>query len=367
MKSRLSLMFVCGALGLLALTACGGNKDAVKNDAKAQTAARHVETLKVKQETLSSYFEATGTALPIRESLLACEVPGIVERLLAHRGDRVKKGQALLQLGSRDYELAIEQASAGLAAATAAADQMKLDFERITKLRDSDATAVANYERMKAQFDATAAQKKLAEVGLKRAQKALADSTLRAPYDGSIVMTLIQEGEYAPSMPPTMLMKIVDASVLEVQAHLTEDAARLVKKGDKAEIEVDSAGVKTSGEISFISDRIDSGVQTFETRIKLDNKDGAIKAGAFVRIRIPRESKGDAILIPTRAISRDENGVPSVFVLNGGKAEKRGVKLGVTSGSSTQVAEGLKLGEELITSQVNVLLADEAVTADNRN
>ena len=219
-------------------------------------------------------------------------MPGVVEKLLAHRGDHVKKGQALLQLGSRDYQLAVEQATAGLEAATAAADQMKLDFDRITKLRDSDATAVATYERMKAQFEATAAQKKLAEVGQKRAQKALSDSTLRAPYDGSIVMTLIQEGEYAPSMPPTMLMKIVDAETLEAQIHLPETAARLVKKGDKAEVEVDSAGMKVSGEISFISDRIDAGVQTFETRIKLDNKDGAIKAGAFVRRAHPAPNPG---------------------------------------------------------------------------
>jgi membrane fusion protein (multidrug efflux system) len=125
-------------------------------------------------------------------------------------------------------------------------------------------------------------------------------------------------------------------------------------------VEIDSAGLTREGEVIFVSDRIQPGSQTFEVRVKLDNADGAIKAGAFARVKMVRRDEPQALLIPLRAVLRDE-GETNVFVARDGKAAKVPVRLGETQADRVLVLDGLKAGDELITSGVAELEPGQAV------
>jgi RND family efflux transporter MFP subunit len=187
------------------------------------------------------------------------------------------------------------------------------------------------------------------------AQKSLGDSVLRAPYNGMISEILHEEGEFCPSMPQTMLIEIVDTSSLEVQVYLPEEVSGDVKLGHKVEVEVESAGITTTGEVIFVSNRLQSGSQTLEIKVRLNNKDGKIKGGAFSRISMTRRSIDDAILIPLKSVQRGDDGKPYVFVVDGNTAQKTPVRLGETGGNRVLVLSGLSLGQRIVALQTSEL------------
>ncbi len=314
-----------------------------------------VSVIELKTEPFTSEIEVTGTALPLRESFLSSEVPGTIKEIRVKEGDVVKKGQVLVRFDQRGYSLGVKQATAAREAARTQADLMKLELDRMSQLLESSATSQSNYDRVKAQYDGAVAQLQMAESGLEQAQKALSDSVLKAPYDGVIDMILKEIGEYAPSMPLTPLIKIVDASSLEVQAFLPEDAAAHVKKGDKAKITIGYADKETTGEIIFASNRIQQGAQNFEVRLRIDNPTGDIKAGAFCRIRLERNRVDQAILVPVRAVKRDINDKSFVYLAKGEQAQVVFVTLGESQGERVLVNKGLSSGDQLIVSGVDDL------------
>jgi|GEM_PF-3311628 len=339
--------------------------DEMKADTKIVESERIISALEVKTEAFVSTLEVTGTALPVRESFLSTEVPGTVKEILVSEGDEVKKGQILLKLDQSGFAMGVAQAEAGLAAAKANADLMKLEFDRMSKLIASDATAQSNYDRVKAQYDAAQAQCKVVETQLQQAKKAMNDSILRAPYNGAVVMILKDLGEYAPSMPPTMLMKIVNTDSLEVQTFLPEDLSNKIKVGDKARVSIASANLETEGEIIFTSNRLEQATQNFEVRIKIDNADGKIKGGAFTRINFTREDLTDALLVPLRSVLRGSDGKPYVFTVKDGVVHRTDIKIGQADGSRIHVLEGIGVGDQVVTAGANDLKDGNKVKVEN--
>ncbi len=352
-------------LVFVVFAACS-TQDTLENSALAssntveESETRSVEVMQLTPESFKSTIFATGTALPVREGYLSMAVPGRVKDILVKRGDRVKKGQVLVRLDRSGYVLGVQQAEAALAAAKVGIDALTTEKKRFDRLLSKKAVPKATYDKIKAKYDGAAAQVAMAEVGLKRAKKALSDSQLLAPYDGVITMVMKQVGEYAPAMPPTMLIQIVDTSSLEVQVFLPEREAKYVKVGDQAKVIIDSAEQSRKGEVIFVSDRIQPGSQTFEVRIALPNDDDAIKAGAFARIELTRRQTDSAILIPLRAIVRRKNKA-FVFVAKDGRAKQIPVKLGETDGDRVLVLQGLSKGEKLITTGVSELQPDQSI------
>ncbi len=345
----------------LALSACqpgqgveSAARAAEDRPASVAPKARVVQVITLKPERFVSHVEASGTALPVREGTLSAAVSGRIQEILVQRGERVKEKQPLLRLDRSGFYLGVQQAEAGLVAARVGEAALTTEMKRFDRLLANKAVPRASYDKVKAQYDGAAAQVALAEVGLKQARKALGDAELRAPYDGVITMVLKQVGEYAPAMPPTMLIQIVDTASLEVQVFLPETEARQVAVGKQARVQVDSAGVTRDGQVIFVSDRIQPGSQTFEVRIGLDNADGAIKSGAFARVRMVRRDEAQALLVPLRAVQR-AGGRTAVFVAADGKARLQPVELGETQGDRVLVLEGLAPGAQLITTGMSEL------------
>lgn len=324
-----------------------------------------VEAVKLQAEPFTSYIESSGTALPVRESMLSLSVPGLIKQILVERGEAVKAGQVLLRLDQSGFRLGVEQARAAVAAARVGFDSLQTQMKRFDRLLANKAVPRANYDKVKAQYDGAAAQLAMAEAGLKQAEKALRDSVLRAPYEGVVTLILKEVGEYAPAMPPTMLMKIVDASSLQVQTFLPENEAPFVKVGAGAEVTIDSAGFTGPARIAFVSPRLEPGSQTFEVRLALDNPSGRIKAGAFCRVRITRRRLDQALLVPLRTVVRS-GGRSFVYLFENGRARRVQVELGESRGDRVLVLEGLQPGSQVITSALDRLRPDQAVVAAER-
>jgi HlyD family secretion protein len=308
---------------------------------------KRVETLALAG---NAAIEATGTALPIREALLSAAVPGRITDIPVKLGQKVKKGETLLRLDPYGFSLGVAQAEAALAAAKVQADQATRELERMERLVSAKVAPGASYDQIKASHDAAQAQQKVAEAALKQAQKALADSSLRAPFDCTVDAILKEVGEYAPSMPPTMLLKIVDVSSLVIQLYLPESRAKDVKEGMSATVELESAGITTQGRVVFVSNRIQPGTQTFEVRIEIANQGQKIKGGAFARVTLAEPQERAGFILPTRVIQKSEDGAAYVFVVENGTARKVAVTLGESKGEGTLITGGLDRQHLIITS-----------------
>ena len=348
----LSLMSAALLLTVAACNPAGESKAHAQEAAKAPVEAPPplVKVFEVQTEKHSSHIEATGTALPARASFLSASVPGQIIEIPVTRGEQVSKNQVLLRLDLSSFVLGAQQAEAALAAAEVGVRTVERELKRFGRLRESKAVPGATFDKIQAQYDGAVAQRDMAAVGLKRARKALRDATLRAPYAGTISMVLKEVGEYAFSMPPTMLLKIEDHSSLEVQAFLPEREAPFAKLGAKARVRFDSADVERVGEVIFVSDSIDPMVQTFEIRVRIDNADGAIKAGSFARLEILRQQLDNALLIPKQAIARNNQDQPYVMAEHDGILQKIPVKLGEHTDTRSLVLKGLKPGQRIVTS-----------------
>jgi RND family efflux transporter MFP subunit len=362
MNNKFWILFL---IALSALTGCKQSQGQEIQTAgeKKETGAKQVTAARLESSQFTSTIEATGTALPVRESYLSFSVPGRLEAVLVRQGDRVTKGQVLMRLDRENFFLGVQQAEAALAAAKVGLDQLKLEMSRFDRLIKNKAVPRATYDKVKAQHDGTAAQYAMGEVALKQARKALRDAELRAPYDGVITDLLKEVGEFIPSMPPTMVTKVVDSSSLEVQVFLPESEAPFVKVGQEARVDIDSAQIKAEGKVIFVSDRIQPMTQNFEIRIRIENPEGKIKAGAYSRVELDRNSTNDAVFVPLRAVKREADGEAYVYVAKGGKAKKTKVELGETRADLTLIHCCLKAGQLVITSGLAEISDGDPVVA----
>ncbi len=359
MSSRLPLVIL---IPLMA-AGCNGRRSA-EAAGEHRTATPVVEVATLEGEPFTTHIEATGTALASRESYLSCPVPGRIEEILVERGEKVVEGQVLVRLDQKSYRLGLQQAQAGLTAASSQVQQVQQELDKLEPLYEKGAVARAEIERLETQIKGASAQVGMASAGKKQAKKALDDSVLRAPYDGVITDVYHEVGEIATAMPPTMLAKIVDAATLEVQVFLPEDASPYVQVGTEAEVTVESADLVLTGEVIFVSDVIQPVTHNFEVRVRLDNAGGTIKAGAFSRVSLVRQSLESAVLVPITSVRRDGDDRPFVFVVLDGRAQKRDVVLGEQVGSRVLVGKGLAPGEVLVTAGHEDLLDGQKVTIE---
>ncbi len=364
MSNKFWILFLVGVGAL-----CGCRQSHGQEEQAAQTRqtsgpkVRSVTAERLESSRFTSTIEASGTALPVRESYMGFSLSGRLEAVLVNQGDRVTKGQVLMRLDREGFFLGVQQAEAALAAAKVGLDQLKIEMNRFDRLIKNKAVPRATYDKVKAQHDGTAAQYTMAEVALKQARKALRDAELRAPYDGVITDLLKEQGEFIPSMPPAVVTKIVDSSSLEVQLFLPETEAPFVKVGQKARVTIDSAEVKTEGTVIFVSDRIQPMTQNFEIRIRLENPEGKIKAGAYSRVEIDRHSQVDAVFVPLRAVKREADERAYVYMAIEGKAKKTMVELGESREDLTLIHCCLKEGQLVITSGLSELSDGDPVAA----
>ncbi len=283
---------------IIALSACG-SKDAAQAAPKpaakappaaqkqlAEKAAPKAQEPQRSGEQTTSYFEASVTAAPARSSPLAAKGAGILLSLKARVGDRVKRGETICQLDPSDIELHVEQAKVGVSLAEEAVSNAEADLKRAEALAEGGALPPQGLE--KAQLGARMAKLQLeqAKVGLRSARQALADMTLKAPFDGVITQVMAEEGQYITSMPPSPIAVLVDTSTLELKVPIPERVLSQVKEGMEVTILIPTLGVERSAKVHRLAGVVDAMSRSAEAVVRLDNKEN-MPAGLFARVLFP--------------------------------------------------------------------------------
>ncbi|RYG39971.1 MAG: efflux RND transporter periplasmic adaptor subunit, partial [Chitinophagaceae bacterium] len=281
-----------------------------------------------------------GPGRPGQEIQFAAEMPGRVINVLVDEGDKVRKGQTLAVV--KTDNLSVEAQTAREAYATALRDKER--FENAYK------TGGVTQQ----QVDQAALNLKNAAARVQQANIKVSDANLRASINGIINKRLIEPGSVLAA--GTKLFEIVDVSKLTLDIAVTESQVANLKTGDTVTI---TASVmpdkKFSGKISFIAPKADESMN-FPVKIEVaNNKDAFLKAGMYGSANFAFPQRAPVILVPRGAFvgSVASN---QVFVLKNGKAELRSVTSGRIVGEQVEVVNGLKAGEEVITSgQINLV------------
>jgi membrane fusion protein (multidrug efflux system) len=204
-----------------------------------------------------------------------------------------------------------------------------------------------------------------AETQVKLRQDDLDKTTITAPYDAVIVDRFVDVGDRVQAMPRAEIMQICDPRVLLAQVAVPEQYQRRIRlfdqSGADAEsqqvwVEADSLTERIPGRVDLINVKVEPETRTFRVRVLIDNREGLLKPGGFVRVGLPIASVVDVPVVPEKAISYEE-GQPVVFVYGDGRVKRRPVSVGLSNHRDCEIRSGLS-GKELVVVGNTSLLTD---------
>ena len=355
--SRISLPLLALSLAIgLSLSACGGGEPEAPQGGPGQVT---VTTLKTEQVGLTRELPGRTSAFLVAE--VRPQVNGIVARRLYTEGGVVKAGQALYQLDDASYRAQANTARAQLARAEATAHAARLSARRIGELARIDAVSQQDLE------NAVAAQQQAdADVGAARASLDAANVTLghariTAPISGRIGKSTVTQGALVNAGQAEALATVQQLDPIYVD--LSQSSAELLqlrrelaagRLQDNQQLPVsilleDGSTFDHKGTLEFSEVSVDPGTGSFGLRVKVDNPEGVLMPGMYVRAVVGGGVRNDALLVPMQGIARDPKGNTSAMVVGkDGKVEVRPVKVSRALGDKWLVEEGLKAGDRVI-------------------
>jgi HlyD family secretion protein len=363
-----------------------------------------VTTAKVEKIDLVSKVTANGKIQARRKVDLSALVMGQIVNLAAKEGDRVQKGQLLLQIDRAQLaaqtagrESALGAMRSDLVAAQSAADQARYDYERARRNWEAKILSEAELQKTKSAYDTaqanlSAARQRLQESGanLAASRDSLSKTTVSAPIAGVVTYLPVKEGEVTVigtmNNPGTQLLTISDMSEVEAVMMVDETSVPDVKVGQKANLNIDAypnrtfEGVVTEvgsspiakNDPDLLSLTQGSEAINFKVKLRVVNPPDTIRPGFSVTADILTGRKEGATAIPIQAlVVRDvpkKDGKPAaassagrpqteegVYLVKNQKLAFEKVQTGIAGELMIEVKSGPKVGEEIVTGPFKVL------------
>jgi RND family efflux transporter MFP subunit len=344
-------ILVCAAL---AVSGCGAKKEVKKTEAKAPEAiAVRVEPAVAR--SLDKSIDVTGTLEADEQVSLSFEIPGRVAALRVDFGQPVKKGDVIAELDRREYEWQLERAKANVGNLSARLG-MKSPDEAYPTVTAAMRQARANYDDAKSKYESAAklvqsgdisreranelektlqarqavmdsardemngliAQLRAQKADLEIATKRLADTVIRAPFDGGISAKLISPGQYIKDNTP--VATLVKTSPLRLRVEVPESYSALIRIGSVVTFTTDAApGREFSAVIQKLNPTFEAKSRTLLAESKVSVTDARLRPGSFVQVRLVTK-KSDAVVMVPRSAVYSVAGLNKVYVIRNGKA-----------------------------------------------
>jgi len=375
-----------------ALMSCSRKQEAktTSSGSESEPSPVSVSTAPVLERSTRRGLEVVGSLEAEDEVTVSSQSAGNLEAITVDVGTAVRSGQTIATIDRRELKLRIEQAEAALSQAEAKLGVKRgepVDPQKQPDVRQAraaleraryDWTAAQNLvehgDISKQQFDVAQRAFEQAEaryqsalenvrnldaiIEEKRAalalvKKQLTDATIISPINGVVKEKLASRGEYL--QPGKPIATIVQINPLRLKIDVPEAFAAIVVIGQKVTLTVEAfAGREFRGAIRRINPSVDEKNRSLIALAEVANDNGLLKPGMFARGQIVSNSMGVALMVPENAVV-SLAGVNKLFVTDGQRATERQVKLGARDGGMVEVVEGVKVGERVITSNVDKL------------
>lgn len=324
----------------------------------AQVAAAGIKIARVTEQPVGAEVLAAGTLVPATDATghVTARTSGTVTRLIAKLGDRVRAGQGLAVIDSRE----VAEAQAGYATSARAETLARATFQREETLYRQKVTARADYEQARAAYDKARIEAQLGAEAVRALGVAPGSGsrlfTLAAPVSGEVASVSVTPGEFVSA--ERELFQIVDRT--QVWAELRVPAAELanVRAGQNVRVKVQGSDHDHPARIRFLSPSVDPGSGSARAIAVVQNPDGELRIGQTVTARITTGGAGPLKPAIPRAALQEVGGKQVVFVRTANGFEARPVTIGAGSDIAVPILSGLKLGEQVAVANSFVLKAE---------
>jgi membrane fusion protein (multidrug efflux system) len=320
--------------------------------------AEAVTSVVTRQDQWQGALEAVGSVEPVQGVTLSADLAGVVDKIAFESGAAVSAGQLLVALDTRQERAQLASAEAALQLATTSHDRAK-------KLLESQAIAQADYDQTDALF-------RQAEAHVHEIEATIQRKTIRAPFAGIAGIRQVNLGEYLESGKPVVPLTsrdpiYVNFAVPQQQVASLHVGAPVHAHFDNGQLEV------ASGQITAINTVVDGDTRNVQVQATFHNAKGVLRPGMYVTAHVDLGSEMPVIALPVTAINYAPYG-NSVFIIEDLKGPNgktyRGVrqqfvKLGAARGDQVAVLDGVKPGQEVVTSGVFKLRTGAAVFVNN--
>lgn len=368
--------------------ACGSaDGKAADAPAAAAQAAVSVAAVTASAQPITRFIRATGSLMAEDQADVAAEIAGRIVATPVERGTAVVDGAVLVRVSPAEADAQSQEAEANAAQiearlgitpgvpfevnavpevqnAKASFDLAQNEFNRIKSLLDQRVVSQSEYDQRRTQMEASRQQYEAARNGAGQqyqalqaararvalAHKSVADTVVRAPFNGLVAERLVSIGDYV-----TKGMKVavvVRVNPLRAQLTVPEQFVAVVRVGAPVTFQVDAyPGREFTGTVRYVSPALEANRRALTVEAVVQNQSGDLKPGLFATARIEQPEKVAAVLVPADAVQVTA-GTSRVYVVNGDKVEERIVTTGQQVDALIEIATGLKAGERVATKNV---------------
>ena len=342
------------------------------------------QTANVTRGQITQAVTATGTLNPVLNVQVGSQVSGNISKLFADFNSQVKAGQVVAQIDPALFQATVTQTEGDVASAQAALELAKLNAKRTQDLFTRKTSSQADLDQALATLHQAEANVKIKQGALDKAKADLDHCTITSPIDGVVISRSVDVGQtVAASLQAPVIFQIAnDLAKMQIDSNVAEADVGVVQVGQDVDFTVDAFPTQTfHGKVVQVRNApiTVQNVVTYDTVIGVSNPDLKLKPGMTANVSIVAARKDNVLQIKNAALryrpaeaGAAETGSRSpssrsgrasggrerttsertVYVLSGSRPTPVQIKTGISDGVVTEVVEGLKEGDRVVTAEI---------------
>ena len=355
--SCIPLLFAAALVGWIA-PGCGEEKS------ETTIAVQPVMAVPVEIRNVADQIEATGQLLAKAEARVAAQVSGQVTSIAEGEGAAVEVDQVVLEIDPERRTLELANQRGQVAQARAQLEESRRSLGRVKKLYARNAVSQAQLDESETALQLSQSRLQSASAQLGLAERAVEDSTVKAPFAGLIARRHVNAGEFVSAGQP--LFELVALDPIEVEFFLPEADSSRVRIGVPVAVQVSPfPEERFDGQVTVISPTIDQDTRTLRVKAAIDNRDGRLRPGLFARVDLGISKRSGVTMVPEDAILQRADG-SVLFLMDGTDRVRRlRVATGAYLDTLVEVVGGIKADDLVVVRGQAELLNGSRVSLRN--
>jgi membrane fusion protein, multidrug efflux system len=329
-----------------------------------------VVAAKARKGNIPVFYTGLGAVTPIYTVAVQSVVSGQLMSVLYKEGDIVHKGDPLIEIDPRPFQVQLTQAEGQLVRDQALLANAKIDLTRYTTLLAQNAVPEQQLATQQALVTQDEGIVKTDQGMIDSAKLNITYSHIVAPITGRIGLRLVDPGNIVQANSTNALLVITQIDPISVIFTIAEDQLPVVQQklhaGQHLQTEAydrASNGKLATGVLTTLDNQIDPTTGTLKLRATFDNKSNVLFANQFVNVRLLVQLKQGVTLIPTATIQRNTQSTYVFLVKPDSTVTVRAITLGTTEGDDSEVTSGLAPGDVIVMTGVDKLQEGTKVSA----
>jgi len=356
---------------------------------REQSGSSQFQTATVTRGPITQAVTATGTLNPVVNVQVGSQVSGNIAKLFVDFNSQVKAGQVVAQIDPMLFQAAVTQAEGDLASAQAALELAKLNASRTQTLFAQKNSSQQDLDQAMASLHQAEANVKIKQGALDRAKADLEHCTITSPVDGVVISRSVDVGQtVAASLQAPVIFTIAnDLTKMQIDTNVAEADVGAVEVDQDVDFTVDAFPQRIfHGKVVQVRNApiTVQNVVTYDTVIGVNNPDLKLKPGMTANVSILIAHRDNVLQVKNAALRyrpadgptpeakasagksggspgpgqhgsrgrRPTGGARTVYILSGGRPKPVQIKTGISDGIVTEVTDGLKEGDEIVTAEI---------------